>query len=121
RLMPRLLISCAINSPVVIGVVHPVILLPAGFEKIYPDRQRRMMLAHELAHLVRCDLAWGYLSALAEALFFFHPLVWLAKVENRLAQEIACDELAVDRLNVRRAEYAAMLVQVVSHISRSQP
>jgi hypothetical protein len=41
-------------------------------------------------------------------------LVWLANREARLAQEIACDQLAIGALQSRPAEYGAMLVDVAS-------
>ena len=50
-------------------------LLPAGpFAALRPEEQR-MALCHELVHLQRRDLWLAYIPALAERLFFFHPLV----------------------------------------------
>jgi beta-lactamase regulating signal transducer with metallopeptidase domain len=84
-----------IRSPVVLGVWNPVILVPATLEEGSPSRHNQMMFAHELAHVHRRDLLWLWLSTFTQLLFFFHPLIRLAIRENRLAQEIACDELAI--------------------------
>lgn len=112
--VPPLMCSEEIRSPVVLGIWKPVILIPATLEQSVPSRQSRMMFAHELAHVRRRDLPWLCLSSFTQAAFFFHPLVWLASRESRLAQEIACDELAVSCLQARASEYAKMLVDVAS-------
>ncbi len=112
--VPALMSSLDVDSPVVMGVWKPVILIPAILQVSGSSRQSRMMLAHEMAHVHRRDLLWLWLSTLTQPLFFFHPLVWLASRESRLAQEIACDELAVSCLQARPAEYARMLVNVAS-------
>jgi outer membrane lipoprotein-sorting protein len=77
-----------------------------------PDRLR-MVLAHEVAHVRRKDLLWMWLPALAGTLFFFHPLVWLARREATLDLESACDAEAVLTTEARPDRYAEALVQVV--------
>jgi len=108
------MVLAEIRSPVVTGIVNPVILLPTTGEQTDLSRESRMMLAHEVAHVKRRDLFWLWLVSLVEGLFFFHPLVWLANRESRLVQEIACDELAVTCVKTRPAEYAAMLLAVAA-------
>ncbi|MCI0627113.1 MAG: hypothetical protein L0387_36615, partial [Acidobacteria bacterium] len=111
---PLLLFSKEIHSPVVLGIWNPAILIPATLEESEPSQQSRMMLAHELAHVRRHDLIWLWLLTFVRAVFFFNPLIWLAGREARLAQEIACDELAVRCLQARPSEYAMMLVDVAA-------
>ena len=77
-------------------------------------------MAHELAHLKRRDLCWSWLAVVGRILFFFHPLVWLAKREIRLAQEMAADDLAVIVCRLRPVDYAAMLVEVAASWSLPQ-
>ncbi|MEN6357957.1 MAG: M56 family metallopeptidase [Armatimonadota bacterium] len=113
---PRLLAGDA--GPMIVGVLHPAIILPESMlEK--NDRQLRMAMAHELAHVRRRDLLWNRLSALTEIIFFFHPLVWVAASESQLAQEIACDETAIRYTKSAGAEYAEMLVAVAAGSIRS--
>ncbi|MCI0536374.1 MAG: M56 family metallopeptidase, partial [Verrucomicrobiales bacterium] len=111
---PLLMCSKEIHSPIVLGIWQPVILIPAALEQSEPSPQSRMMLAHELAHVRRRDLMWLWLLTFVRAVFFFNPLIWLAGRETRLAQEIACDELAVSGLQAQPAEYAMMLVDVAA-------
>jgi multidrug efflux pump subunit AcrA (membrane-fusion protein) len=76
----------------------------------------RMMLAHELAHLKRRDLWWNWLPAVAQALLWFHPLAWLASREFRLAQESACDALAMSVTGAPPCRYGAMLLDVIEAV-----
>src|SRR4030095_8476680 len=94
-----LLVTKACDRPYVLGVIHPAIILPAELLAKSDRAGLRAVLAHEIAHVHRKDLLWNWLPAVAHALFFFCPLVWLANREWQLTQEIACDEMAV--LNTR--------------------
>jgi len=97
------------EGPLLLGMVHPVIIVPeamlAGNEE-----ELQLALAHELAHVRRRDILWGWLPVVTELLFFFHPLVYLARREYRLAQEIATDAQALHRTGAAPKTYGAMLV-----------
>jgi prepilin-type processing-associated H-X9-DG protein len=97
-----------------VGVAHPVILLPASLLTGCSVSQLRLMLAHEIIHLRRRDLLWGGLPALAQRLFWFHPLAWLAGGEWHLAQELACDEEVVRITRTRPGDYGEVLVKVAA-------
>jgi beta-lactamase regulating signal transducer with metallopeptidase domain len=114
RRAPRLRMAEAIHTPLLVGVLCPTIVLPASLPGAYEQRELELMLAHELAHLKRRDLLWGWLPTVARALFFFHPLVWLADREWRLAQEMACDELAVLATHAPVADYGDLLVRLAA-------
>ncbi|MEX0711098.1 MAG: M56 family metallopeptidase [Pirellulales bacterium] len=94
------------------GIVRPVVLLPASLLSRLERSEIKMVLAHELAHAKRHDLAWNWLAAIVRGLFFFHPLVWLAQRRWRMAQEMACDEQVLLRVGARAADYAELLIKV---------
>ncbi len=104
--------SC--RSPVVFGAVRTSIVLPARLVANSTAGQMELILAHEMAHVRRCDLLGNWFSTLVSGLFFFHPLVWLAVRESRLSQEVACDELAVRRPGVSVADYGRLLVELAT-------
>lgn len=112
RTRPSLRVIPGAGSPLLIGLLRPAIVLPDQFLAGASREQMRMALAHELAHYLRRDLAWNWLAAVVHALLFFHPLVWLAGRRYRLAQESACDELAVTRGNLRLADYADLVIAI---------
>jgi bla regulator protein BlaR1 len=86
------------RAPALFGWIRPRLLLPPTvLDTLSPDRLRHVFL-HELAHLKRHDIAFNWLAAGAQALHWFNPLVWLAFQQARLDMELACDELALARL-----------------------
>ena len=107
---PTLLLSDAAGSPMLLRTLRPVIVLPSAFASGSSPEHLRLMLAHEMAHVKRFDLWWAWLAVAGEGLFFFHPLLWLARRQWRLAQEMACDELAVRVTRAPVSTYGDMLV-----------
>lgn len=79
------------GSPLVTGLVKPVILLPAWFEDDYSPREQRDALTHELTHVKRNDLLALQAAQLVLALQWFNPLAHLAMRAFRVDQEAACD------------------------------
>jgi beta-lactamase regulating signal transducer with metallopeptidase domain len=103
-------VSVEIESPLIVGVRRPVILVPArGFAALSPDQQR-MALCHELAHLGRGDMWLGCVPAAAERCFFFHPLARLAAREYAFWREAACDEAVLATLHASPQSYGRMLL-----------
>ncbi|HKQ39159.1 MAG TPA: M56 family metallopeptidase, partial [Verrucomicrobiae bacterium] len=110
RKAPALRQSSEISVPVVVGILQPAVIVPRDVRQ----HELRMMLAHELAHLKRRDLLWGWLPAICHTLFFFHPLLWLTRREWLLAQEMACDELALRHSVESPGAYGTMLVDLLA-------
>jgi len=61
--------------PSVVGWINPVIVLPAAVLGL-PFEQVEALLAHELAHIRRCDFLFNMLQTGVETLLFYHPAVW---------------------------------------------
>ncbi|MCW0413679.1 M56 family metallopeptidase [Xanthomonas sacchari] len=112
RQPPQLRLCARIDSPQLIGPWKPVLLLPARRMDSLRADDLDMALTHELVHLQRRDLWWGLLPAVAQHLFFFHPLVHLANREYALAREAACDAAVVAGHRHCRHDYARLLVQL---------
>jgi hypothetical protein len=108
---PEIRVSDEIDGPQVAGVRRPVVLLPAALTALQPEAWR-LALAHELMHVRRGDLALGWIPAIAERLFFFHPLARVAAREYFTAREAACDAAVVRALDVQPAAYGRLLVQL---------
>ena len=97
RRLPRLQFSSRIESPLLVGLRWPTIILPERAGEKFDEAELRLMIAHELAHLRRHDLAWNWLPTLAHWVFFFHPLVWVMIRRWSESQEAACDEMLIQR------------------------
>ncbi len=104
---PEVMLSDELSVPQVMGLVRPVVLLPAGLA----DADLDLALGHEFAHLVRRDLWLGLVPALAERLFFFHPLARLAAREYALAREAACDARVLGALEAPAERYGRLLIR----------
>lgn len=111
RPAPRLWMSTQVDSPQLVGPFRPVLLLPAGDNALQGDALD-LALTHELQHLQRRDLQWGLLPALAQHLFFFHPLLRLSVREYAQAREEAVDAAVVGQHGASRQAYGRLLLQL---------
>ena len=94
----------------VTGLFTPVVLLPRARFDALPDVHQRMAICHELVHLRRGDLWLGCVPALAERLFFFHPLAHVAAREYLLAREAACDAAVLRAMDATPQDYGRLLL-----------
>lgn len=100
--------SDQITAPLTYGVVYPVILLPSGMD--WEDRESlACVLAHEHAHIRRCDALRKMFLAAVLCLHWFNPLVWVMYALCSRDIELACDE-AVLRGGADRERYALALL-----------
>lgn len=83
---------CAAGSPMILGFFHPVIVLP---EETYDAQELYFILKHELVHYKRRDVFWKLLFMTANALYWFHPLVWILQKEAAVDMELSCDEKVI--------------------------
>jgi len=100
--------------PMVTGLLHPLVLIPSSMST-RPIAELRLAVAHELAHVRRGDLWLGWIPALAEALFWFHPLVARAADEYSQACEEACDAEALRATGADPYDYGRLLLALGVH------
>jgi len=105
-----------IAVPMTFGAVRPVILLPRGAPE-WPAGRARVVLLHEMAHVGRGDWAALVLGQLVCALYWFHPLVWLAARRLRAEAEEACDDRVL-ACGVPAPDYAGHLLEIVRALPR---
>ena len=84
-----------ITSPLVIGWIRPVLLMPASLLTGMDPLCVEALLAHEVAHLRRHDVLFNWLQCAVEVLLFYHPAVWWLSRRTRLERECCCDDAAV--------------------------
>jgi carboxyl-terminal processing protease len=107
-----LLLGPAGTIPMTWGLRRPVILLPQDAVTWSAERLR-MVLVHELGHVLRWDCMTQMLGHLARGLYWFHPLAWWALAKLRAEQENACDDLVL-RQGAAAPDYAEHLVAVTT-------
>jgi beta-lactamase regulating signal transducer with metallopeptidase domain len=91
----RLALSDEIHSPILLGVLRPVIVFPADIASWTSPMERSAMLRHELAHVERRDHYANLFQTVFGAVFFFHPLARYACRQLALEREMACDDHVV--------------------------
>lgn len=91
----ELRLSACVRSPLAVGVVRSLILLPVSAVTSLSPEQLEVVLAHELAHVRRADYLWNLLQTTVETLFFFHPAVWWVGRRVRQERELCCDDVAL--------------------------
>src|SRR5262245_51090311 len=91
----RLALSDEIRSPILLGVLRPMIVFPADIAAWTTSAERCAMLRHELAHVARRDHYVNLFQTVLGAVFFFHPLARYACRQLSVEREIACDDHVV--------------------------
>lgn len=104
----RLLRHHGAAIPCAWGFFRPVMILPADAGEWTPA-QRRMVLAHECAHIARHDPLWQAAGEIFLALQWFNPLAWILLRSLRMAGERAADD-AVLGMEKDAPAYAELLV-----------
>lgn len=115
----RFVLSARASTPMTGGLWRPVILLPSSAGNWTPER-REVVLAHELVHVRRHDALRHLLGRVAAALYWFHPLGWLASRLSTVASERSCDE-EVLALGTRPSEYARHLFSLAAEPAGGPP
>ncbi|MGP0067454.1 MAG: M56 family metallopeptidase, partial [Isosphaeraceae bacterium] len=99
-----------LSTPAMIGWRRPLLLLPGDWREWRAD-ERRAVVVHELAHVLRGDFLSGLLAQFGLAMHFYHPLAhWLA-ARLRLEQELAADAWGA-RLSGGKPSYLATLARM---------
>lgn len=106
-----------IASPFLLGLMHPRIYLPSSLD----SQTAASVIAHEHAHLMRRDPIWKAVGFVLLALYWFHPLDWVAYILFCRDMELACDARATrDFSPAERKTYAeALLACSLPHAGRS--
>ncbi|HYE58395.1 MAG TPA: M56 family metallopeptidase, partial [Rhodothermales bacterium] len=109
----RAAITDRIASPVVLGWIKPLVLLPMGALTRLTPQQLEAILVHELAHVRRHDYLINLVQRIAETLLFYHPAVWWIGRRMREEREYCCDDIAITTCgNVRLYAHALVSLQM---------
>lgn len=88
--------SQLIESPLTIGYLKPLVLVPIGLLTGLSQGEIKAIFAHELAHIKRHDYLINIIQSMIEILFFYHPLVWVIGESIRQDREDCCDDWALE-------------------------
>ena len=86
----KVLIHPSLESPMLVGLIVPKILVPNSFA-LLNSHQQHAIIQHELYHYQRGDLWANVLAYGLTIMFWFNPLMWCAYRRFRQDQELSCD------------------------------
>jgi TonB family protein len=102
--------STETDVPLTCGLLRASVILPHAWDE-WDDERRQIVLMHERTHVRRRDPLLWFIAQIAAAVYWFHPLAWLAVARLRREQERSCDD-AVVRAGAACSEYARHLVDL---------
>ncbi len=100
-------VSESFGTAFVLGLFRPVNCLPAGL----PEGDRRMIFAHETAHIRRGDHVVKMVSYILLVIHWYDPVMWLAFGLMTRDMEMSCDEAVING-GFDRSEYAGALLRL---------
>ena len=112
-------VSELINSPLTIGFVKPVILVPIASINHLSVSQLEAVLLHELAHIKRYDYILNIFISVIETSLFFNPFTQLISKNIKAERENSCDDWVL-QFQYNPAMYAEALLQL-AYLSGNPP
>jgi uncharacterized protein (TIGR03435 family) len=104
-----ILLHDGIVAPMTCGFLRPAIVLPFDAED-WADAEVRHAVVHELEHVRRADWPIHVMARAVCALYWFHPLAWIAWRHLCLESERACDDAVLS--GAEQTAYAEQLVSL---------
>lgn len=113
---PQLRACKGLKAPMLAGVFHPVLLLPADYNAAGENLQYAML--HELIHYKRKDILLKTVVLCANCLHWFNPMMWYMTHLVERDTELACDEMALTYLSAE--EYKIYGRTILNAVERMQ-
>jgi uncharacterized protein (TIGR03435 family) len=96
-------------EPGVFGIRTPMLVWPSQLNEHLSSEQVEAIVAHEMTHVRRRDNLAALVHLLAQAAFWFHPLVWWIGARLVDERERACDEAVLGGGSERHAYAESIL------------
>jgi len=113
----ELLIDESLPGPMTCGLFRPAILLPKDAQ-YWESADLDRAIVHELEHVRRRDWMSLGMARVVCAVYWFHPLVWIAWRRLALEAERSCDDAVL--ANSEATAYADQLMGIAERISRAR-
>lgn len=122
RRVPKIWVLDATMSPVLSAVGSRArVIFPAELLDRVDTDARATLLTHELAHYYRGDHWVRLIEFVVTGLFWWHPVVWIARREIEVAEEHCCDAWVVSQFPDQPRCYAEALLDTIDFLSEDHP
>jgi len=108
-------------EPAVVGIWRPMLVLPRDLDEHLTRAELGTVIAHELCHVRHRDNLTAAIHMCVEALFWFHPGVWLIGARMIDERERACDEEVLTTTGTPQVYAEAILNVCKSYLAVSSP
>ncbi len=108
-----------LELPLSMGILQPKIYLPPVW-KNWSVQQITAVIEHEKHHIKYRDTLIKSLQILVQAIYFFHPLVWVLNNLMTDYREMACDDAAVVKSQTSPLQYSKILLSLAEKMAQSQ-
>lgn len=107
----RIYLSELVQSPVTIGFLKPVILIPIASITHLTAQQLEAVILHELAHIRRHDYLLNIVLSIVDLALFFNPFTRLITKSVSKERENSCDDWVL-QYQYNPAMYAEALLRI---------
>lgn len=107
----RVFLSEQVGTPLTIGFLKPIILVPMASINHLSTQQMEAVLLHEMAHIKRYDYLVNILLSIAEIALFFNPFTQLISKSIRKERENSCDDWVL-QFQYEAPVYAEALLRI---------
>jgi len=104
--------------PMTFGVLRPTVLLPEE-ARGWSEERRRVVLLHELGHVLRGDAATHLVARAALALYWWNPLAWTMWRGFLKERERATDDVVLGA-GTAASDYAGHLLEIARTMQARQ-
>ena len=106
-------------GPFTMGTFRPVIVIPRAVAE--RPQVAETAVAHEMAHIARCDDLQLVVQQVIQAMFFFHPVLWLAGMRIEAERELCADAQVLATSDIAPRRYALNLLEAAGLGLRTGP
>ncbi len=100
-----------VTSPVTIGYLKPIILIPVAAINNLTPHQLEAVILHELSHIYRYDYFLNLILSFIKTILYFNPFVKLLVKNIEKEREHSCDEMVL-QFQYKPGEYASALLRL---------
>jgi beta-lactamase regulating signal transducer with metallopeptidase domain len=107
----KVAVSSLVTSPVTVGYLKPIILLPVAAMNHLTTAQVEAILLHELSHIRRYDYLLNFVASVIHTLLYFNPFVKSFMNTIEAEREACCDEVVL-QFGYDKVSYASALLHL---------
>ena len=107
-------LSDSVDTPITFGWLDPIILLPISLCNQLSIDEIKIILLHEIAHIIRQDYIIHLLVSASHTILYCNPISYLFTKQINIQREMACDSWVVAHSN-NPIQYSKLLYTIANH------